>query len=139
MKIDIIIGNLNTNIRYWSLKILCYLYQWISSRIIRQYFIFYYDAQPGVDVIMLEPLLAGNKSVNLFLFWSIYMYIPFLIFPNLMKVFLQFLFSSILVANLEWISHNALVFLGISPMQKEVLLSHKLWDHAYEYQNPFEL
>ena len=24
-------------------------------------------------------------------------------------------------------------------MQKEVLLSHKLRDHAYEYQNPFEL
>ena len=24
-------------------------------------------------------------------------------------------------------------------MQKEVLLSHKLQDHAYGYQNPFEL
>ena len=24
-------------------------------------------------------------------------------------------------------------------MQKEVLLSHKLRDHVYEYQNPFEL
>ena len=24
-------------------------------------------------------------------------------------------------------------------MQKEVLLSHKLQDHAYEYQNPFKL
>ena len=24
-------------------------------------------------------------------------------------------------------------------MQKEVLLSQKTWDHAYEYQNPFEL
>ena len=27
-------------------------------------------------------------------------------------------------------------FLKISPEQKEVLLSHKLRDHAYEYQNP---
>ena len=24
-------------------------------------------------------------------------------------------------------------------MQKELLLSHKLQDHAYEYQNPFKL
>ena len=28
-------------------------------------------------------------------------------------------------------------FLGISPMKKEVFLSHKLQDHAYEYQTPF--
>ena len=27
----------------------------------------------------------------------------------------------------------------MSPMQKEVLLSHKLRDHTYEYQNSFEL
>ena len=30
-------------------------------------------------------------------------------------------------------------FLKIGPVQKEVLLSRKLRDHAYEYQNPFEL
>ena len=39
----------------------------------------------------------------------------------------------------ENISKNLQIFLVISPMQKEVLLSHKLQDHAYEYQNPFEL
>ena len=37
------------------------------------------------------------------------------------------------------ISKNLQSFLEISPVQKEVLLSHKLRDHAYEYQNPFEL
>ena len=31
------------------------------------------------------------------------------------------------------ISKNLQSFLEISPMQKEVLLSHKLRDHAYEY------
>ena len=31
------------------------------------------------------------------------------------------------------ISKNLQSFLEISPMQKEVLLSHKLQDHAYEY------
>ena len=36
------------------------------------------------------------------------------------------------------ISKNLQSFLEISPMQKEVL-SHKLRDHAYEYQNPFKL
>ena len=39
----------------------------------------------------------------------------------------------------ENINKNLQSFLEISPMQKEVLLSHKLRDHAYEYQNPFEL
>ena len=34
---------------------------------------------------------------------------------------------------------NLQIFLEISPVQKEVLLSHKLRDHAYEYQNPFGL
>ena len=34
---------------------------------------------------------------------------------------------------------NLQSFLEISLVQKEVLLSHKLRDHAYEYQNPFEL
>ena len=37
------------------------------------------------------------------------------------------------------ISKNLQSFLEISPVQKEVLLSHKLRDHAYEYQNPFKL
>ena len=32
----------------------------------------------------------------------------------------------------ENISKNLQSFLEISPMQKEVLLSHKLQDHAYE-------
>ena len=31
------------------------------------------------------------------------------------------------------INKNLQSFLEISPMQKEVLLSHKLLDHAYEY------
>ena len=31
------------------------------------------------------------------------------------------------------ISKNLQSFLEISPVQKEVLLSHKLRDHAYEY------
>ena len=31
------------------------------------------------------------------------------------------------------ISRNLQSFLEISPVQKEVLLSHKLQDHAYEY------
>ena len=33
----------------------------------------------------------------------------------------------------ENISKNLQSFLEISPAQKEVLLSHKLQDHAYEY------
>ena len=37
------------------------------------------------------------------------------------------------------INKNLQSFLEINPMQKEVLLSHKLRDHAYEYQNPFGL
>ena len=39
----------------------------------------------------------------------------------------------------ENISKNLENFLKISPMEKEVLPSHKLRDHAYEYQNPFGL
>ena len=34
---------------------------------------------------------------------------------------------------------NLQSFLEINLMQKEVLLSHKLQDHAYEYQNHFGL
>ena len=37
------------------------------------------------------------------------------------------------------ISKNLQSFVEISPVQKEVLLSHKLPDHAYEYYNPFGL
>ena len=37
------------------------------------------------------------------------------------------------------INKNLKTFLEISPIQKEVLLSHKLRDHAYEYYNPFGL
>ena len=37
------------------------------------------------------------------------------------------------------ISTNLQSFLEISLMQKEVHLSQKLWDHAYEYLNPFRL
>ena len=37
------------------------------------------------------------------------------------------------VKPVENISKNLQSFLEISPVQKEVLPSHKLWDHAYEY------
>ena len=37
------------------------------------------------------------------------------------------------VKPVENISKNLQSFLEISPVQKEVLLSHKLRDHAYEY------
>ena len=37
------------------------------------------------------------------------------------------------VKPVENINKNLQSFLEISPMQKEVLLSHKLQDHAYEY------
>ena len=43
------------------------------------------------------------------------------------------------VKPVENISKNLQSFLEISPVQKEVLLSHKLRDHAYEYQNLFGL
>ena len=43
------------------------------------------------------------------------------------------------VKSVENRNKNLQSFLEISPMQKEVLLSHKLRDHAYGYQNPFEL
>ena len=43
------------------------------------------------------------------------------------------------VKPVENINKNLQSFLEISPVQKEVLLSHKLQDHAYEYQNPFKL
>ena len=39
----------------------------------------------------------------------------------------------------ENINKNLQSFLEISPVQKEVLLSLKLREIAYEYQNPFEL
>ena len=37
------------------------------------------------------------------------------------------------VKPVENINMNLQSFLGISPVQKEVVLSHKLQDHAYEY------
>ena len=37
------------------------------------------------------------------------------------------------IKTVENISKNLQSFLEISPVQKEVLLSHKLRDHAYEY------
>ena len=43
------------------------------------------------------------------------------------------------VKPVENIGKNPQSFLEISPVQKEVLLSHKLQDHMYESQNPFEL
>ena len=43
------------------------------------------------------------------------------------------------VKPVENINKNLQSFLEMSPVQKEVLLSHKLRDHAYEYQNPFKL
>ena len=41
------------------------------------------------------------------------------------------------VKTVENISKNLQSFLEIRPVQKNVLLSHKLRDHAYEYQSPF--
>ena len=43
------------------------------------------------------------------------------------------------VKPVENINKNLQSFPEISPVQKEVLISHKLQDHAYEYQNPFGL
>ena len=43
------------------------------------------------------------------------------------------------VKPVENINKNLQSLLDISPVQKEVLLSHKLQDNAYEYLNPFEL
>ena len=42
------------------------------------------------------------------------------------------------VKPVENISKNLHSFLEINPEQKEVLPSHKLQDHSYEYWNPFE-
>ena len=43
------------------------------------------------------------------------------------------------VNSVENISKNLQSFPEITPVQEEVLLLHKLGDHAYEYQNPFRL
>ena len=43
------------------------------------------------------------------------------------------------VKSSENINKNLQSFLDMGPVQKKVLLSHKLHDHAYEYQNPFRL
>ena len=41
------------------------------------------------------------------------------------------------VKPVENISKNLQSFLEVSPLEKEVLPSHELQDHAYEEQNPF--
>ena len=70
-KIKIIIGNLNT-----KLKILHLLYKWISSRIIRQHFYLYYDAQLDVNAIRWKLyLLVINISTFLKFEVFIYMYV----------------------------------------------------------------
>ena len=43
------------------------------------------------------------------------------------------------VKPVENIYKNLQSFPEISPVQREVLLSHKLRDHAYEYYNPLRL
>ena len=43
------------------------------------------------------------------------------------------------VEPVENISNNLQSFLAISPVQKEVLPSHRLQGHAYEYYNAFGL
>ena len=43
------------------------------------------------------------------------------------------------VKPVENINKNLQSFPEINPVQNKVLFSHKLQDHAYEYQNPFEL
>ena len=43
------------------------------------------------------------------------------------------------VKRVENINKNLQSFLEINSVKKEVLPSHKLRDHGYEYQNPFEL
>ena len=43
------------------------------------------------------------------------------------------------VKPVENVSKNLKSFLEINPMQKEVFLSHKLQDHAYELENLFGL
>ena len=43
------------------------------------------------------------------------------------------------VKPVENISKNPQSFLEINPVQKEVLPSHKLQEHVYQYQNPFGL
>ena len=43
------------------------------------------------------------------------------------------------VKPVENINNNLQIFLEISLVKNEVLLSHKLRDHGYVYQNPFKL
>ena len=44
---------------------ICYINELVQE-LLDNTSIFYYDAQLGVNVITLEPLLAGNKYINLF-------------------------------------------------------------------------
>ena len=62
-KINIIIENLNTNIRQWSFKILICCFNELdhTRQLSDNTSIFYHDAQLDVNFITLEPLFAGNK------------------------------------------------------------------------------
>ena len=60
-KINIIIGNLNTNIRLDHWKFWIYYINEFVQELLDNISIFYYDAHLGVNAITLEPLLAGNK------------------------------------------------------------------------------
>ena len=44
---------------------ICYINEFVQD-FLDYTSIFYYDAQLGVNAITLEPLLAGNKYINLF-------------------------------------------------------------------------
>ena len=55
-KINIIIGNLNTNIRLDHWKFWIYYINEFVQELLDNISIFYYDAQLSVNVIALEPL-----------------------------------------------------------------------------------
>ena len=61
LKTNIIIGNLNTNIRLDHLKFCIYYINEFAQELLDNISIFHYDAHIGVNVLTLEPLLAGNK------------------------------------------------------------------------------
>ena len=106
------VAPLNPNIRYyWSLKILHMLYQRIRSS--------YWAILPSIFMMLSlvsmslcwNPyLLAINKSY-FFILNYLYVYLfPYIPKFNFFFFFLHFLFSPILMANLEWISwYNALI------------------------------
>ena len=61
VKTNIITRNLNTNIRLDHLKFWIYYTNEFAIELLDNISIFYYDAHIGVNVLTLEPLLAGNK------------------------------------------------------------------------------